>query len=422
MPIDCGHYGTQSRYVGSAFGKLTSSFGGSVTRYRDETHSQCLDAITFQTYAIEPQHYLAFLKPFLCVALTHYELESSTAWSPAFTHSYTIYASTATAMQRLLSPRFTRHLSSASAGITAAQSFGPQGDTTATIPTLIPSFATALLPASSLSTVPTLPPASPSLAIPLPSLILAQHSVALYPTTTPAPAALMSDAIPFDPQSALPSDGATPWWVVTEFLQPHGLPTEPSYVLLPPPLIPEPTATRDEESLSTVTNLLGPTLEPLPSSVNLGSPVIDEPAVPFPDVFAFDPDDWLWPFAAPYSPQAQPPILSPSFKPDAQGNLPTKKDITNRYATSDSTDSGVIETGKLIADVWTYEFYDTGLVHIDDTFLNPSTNIWGYLPDGTRIGLDSAGVYIGWEKRVPYGPEMLDVMKAFWLPEPQWFI
>ncbi|KAJ4406214.1 hypothetical protein N0V91_004666 [Didymella pomorum] len=213
----------------------------------------------------------------------------------------------------------------------------------------------------------------------------------------------------------------TPLWVVTESIEPDGLSTEPSHLPVSPLPIPESIAAQSQEILPTVTDLLGPALAPELSPIDLGPLATDGPVLSS-DVFAFDPDDLPWPFAPPYVPQAQPPILSPSYKPDAQGILPTKKDITNRYASSDSPDSGVIDTGKLIADAWSYEFYDTGLVRIDDTFLSPLTNIWGYLPDGTRIGLDSAGVYIGWEKRVPYGLEMRDVMKAFWLPEPQWFI
>lgn len=191
---------------------------------------------------------------------------------------------------------------------------------------------------------------------------------------------------------------------------------------LPPLPIPEPTVTQNQESLPTSSNPLESTLAPVPPFVDLGSPIMDDPAAPFPGVFAFDPDDLPWPFAARFSPQAQPPILSPSFAPDLQNNLPSKKDITNRYGTSASTESGVVETGQLIAGFWTYEFYDNGLVRIDDTFLSPWTNIWGSLPDGTRVGLDSAGVYVGWEKRVPYEPEMLGVMRQFWLPEPQWLI
>jgi hypothetical protein len=55
--------------------------------------------------------------------------------------------------------------------------------------------------------------------------------------------------------------------------------------------------------------------------------------------------------------------------------LPMKKDITNRYVSSDFPDSDVIKTGNLIADVRIYEYYDTDLVHIKDRFFSPLTNI-----------------------------------------------
>lgn len=95
-------------------------------------------------------------------------------------------------------------------------------ETMATMPKIIPVLATGLFPANLLPAVSTLLAAGPNSATLLPFSIPAQQPADLVPTITSVSAALIPDTLPSDQEWALPSDGATPWWVVTESLEPHG--------------------------------------------------------------------------------------------------------------------------------------------------------------------------------------------------------
>jgi hypothetical protein len=73
--------------------------------------------------------------------------------------------------------------------------------------------------------------------------------------------------------------------------------------------------------------------------------------------------------------------------------------------------------------VFTFTFYSTGLVQLDDQFLSPIKGPWQIsLADGTQIGLDTAGMYIGWDHRVPYPQDFLPIIAGYWLPPQQVFL
>ncbi|XPS81498.1 hypothetical protein M3J07_013460 [Ascochyta lentis] len=235
------------------------------------------------------------------------------------------------------------------------QIFGLFGEPAAANPVIAPSLAAILPPVGSA------PVFLSKTSSPLPSVVLG-----LLPTSAslvPSPPATTLNVPPLGlPPLAVSTETETPWWVVTQFLEPHGLPG-PTILAPPPPL---------------------PTLQP-------ASP-IDEPEGTF-GAFSFD----------------EPTEIEPSSNFNAasiEPILPT-----------------VIDSGKVIDKVFTWTFYSTGLVKVDNNFLSPSAGpLQGFLPDGTRIGLDSDGLYIGWEHRVPYPSEYLPTIAGVSLPPPQLFL
>jgi hypothetical protein len=163
--------------------------------------------------------------------------------------------------------------------------------------------------------------------------------------------------------AASETETETPWWVVTEFLEPHGL-SIPTFLAIPPP------------------------------------PVL----LPFPDVNG----------QSEFSASAIAIAISPSLATPS----------SNPYSSlAVSSEPAIIESGTVVDKVYTWILYSTGAAQIDNIFLSPLTGpLQAFLPDGTRVGMDSAGLYIGWNHRVPYPPEFLSVIQGYWLPAPQLFL
>ncbi|KAG9200008.1 hypothetical protein G6514_007711 [Epicoccum nigrum] len=62
----------------------------------------------------------------------------------------------------------------------------------------------------------------------------------------------------------------------------------------------------------------------------------------------------------------------------------------------------ILASGR-VSTTYAYSFFDNGLVQIATIFLSPVTGPWtGTLPDGTSVGLDVEGLYIGGRIRVGY--------------------
>lgn len=153
----------------------------------------------------------------------------------------------------------------------------------------------------------------------------------------------------------------TPWWVTTDFLEPHGLPppaifATPPPLALPPPLFEETTG--------------------LPAPLKTVS------------------------------------IL---------GFAPTTSLVG--AISMESTVAQVIDSGTVVDKFFTWTLYSNGNAQVDNTILSPVTGpIQAFLPDGTRVGMDSAGLYIGWAHRVPYPPEFLQIIQGYLLPPPELFL
>lgn len=234
------------------------------------------------------------------------------------------------------------------------------------------------LPISGILNIATVAPGfdvpSPTVILPLSNQSLALTSLSAlgppqddsYPLTSAPllPSVAVTVAPPLDlPVTASETETEWPWWIITEFLEPHGLPA-PTFLAIPPP----------------------PLLLPLPD-VNEQS---DFPA------------------------SAIAIAISPS--------LATLS--SNPYTSlAVSTEPAIIESGTVVDKVYTWILYSTGTAQIDNTFLSPVTGpLQAFLPDGTRVGMDSAGLYIGWVHRVPYPPEFSSIIQGYWLPAPQLFL
>lgn len=103
------------------------------------------------------------------------------------------------------------------------------------------------------------------------------------------------------------------------------------------------------------------------------------------------------------------------------GPLPIASSVST--ISTEPTIPQIIESGTVVDKVFTWIFYDDGNAQVDSTLLSPATGpIQAYLVDGTRVGMDSAGLYIGWEHRVPYPPEFLQIIRGYALPPPQLFL
>jgi hypothetical protein len=214
-----------------------------------------------------------------------------------------------------------------------------------------------------------------------PPLAATSFIVAPLPLATPAsllPAVPQLDTVPLTAAPALPTSiplvvgnsaqeiassvssvaSEVPWWVITEFLEPHGLPAPPIFATPPPLALP-------------------------------ALPAVEEPNLPVNPTLS--------------------PLLGSSSTNTALGTVP-----------AESTVPQVIESGTVIDKVYTWSLYADGSAQVNGTLLSPERGpIQAYLSDGTRIGMDSAGLYIGWEHRVPYPPEFLQIIRGYLLPPPQ---
>ncbi|UPX12678.1 uncharacterized protein EKO05_0003218 [Ascochyta rabiei] len=368
------------------------------------------------------------------------------------------------------------------------QIFNFLGDAAAAPPVGIPSLAAIL------------PPVKPA------PVGLSQPSLALPPGLLPTPVPPLPSLVATTanaPALELPSldspiEAGTPWWVVTQFLEPHGLPgptilapPPPLPTLQPSPFIVEPqnafgAFSFDEPTTqSTVPAIVDepqnafdafsfdePTvpdvasnLDAIPSQTTAPA-IVDEPQNAF-GAFSFDeptvPDAASNLDAIPSQTTAPAIVDEPqnafgafSFDeptvPDAASNLDAIPSQTTAPAIVDEpqnafgafsfdeppvsgvvsdanpapidfTASAIIESGTVVDKVFFWTFYSTGLVQVDGNFLSPFTGpLQGLLPDGTRIGLDSAGLYIGSEHRVPYPAEYSSIIAGQALPSPQLFL
>ncbi|KAF3035992.1 hypothetical protein E8E11_000375 [Didymella keratinophila] len=209
---------------------------------------------------------------------------------------------------------------------------------------------------------------TPFIAAPLPlatpqSLLSAVSRLDTIPLTA-APALPTSNPLGIgNPLQGLASSVSSvtsevPWWAITEFLEPHGLPPAPIFATPPPLALP---------ALSSV----------------------EEPSLPLPSIHS--------------------PPLGTTSTTTALGSSPV-----------DSAIPQVIESGTVVDKVFTWSLYADGSAQVNGTLLSPETGpVQAYLSDGTRIGMDSAGLYIGWEHRVPYPPEFLQIIQSYLLPPPQ---
>ncbi|KAF3039006.1 hypothetical protein E8E12_005958 [Didymella heteroderae] len=222
-----------------------------------------------------------------------------------------------------------------------------------------------------LAAVPTPLEATPFIATPLPlatptPLPVAVTQLNVNPLTlAPALPTLNQPAVgnnvvdPASPVSTVESE--VPWWVITEFLEPHGLPPPPIFATPPPLALP-------------------------------ALPAVQEPSLPAPSVPG--------------------PLLGLTSTNTLLDDLPVEYTVPQ-----------VIESGTVVDKVFTWSLYSDGSAQVNGTFLSPETGpIQAYLSDGTRIGMDSAGLYIGWEHRVPYPAEFLQIIRGYLLPPPQLFL
>lgn len=305
--------------------------------------------------------------------------------------------------------------------IVALQSDVPilPGVTQVAVPPQGPSLAD-LIPA--LPALGTLPP----LLVPTPAAIVSD-SVAAFPEVTP-PAAL-----PIDP--SLPPETENPWWIITEFLEPHGWVPEFTLLGTPPPVALPTPADNEQDVLPLATP---PAVLP---DDTLSPPVLE--LQPWQIVTDFLPPHGLPDFSILQAPLPLPTPLAAAFP---QPQVPDEQDGADAFAlptpafpsfdtptsatagvgaslTVEAQLSGVLQSGTVLDKVFTWTLYDTGTAQVDATFLSPATGrIQAYLPDGTRVGMDSEGLYVGWERRVPYPEEFKRIVKVWNLPPPQWFL
>jgi hypothetical protein len=247
------------------------------------------------------------------------------------------------------------------AAIPSSQPLAALGPPIVTGPLNANLIATSVVPfATSSFIVAPLPPATPASLLPaVPQLDSVPLTAApAFPTFTP----LLVGSLPQEIASSVSSvESEVPWWVITEFLEPHGLPSPPIFAT-PPPLA----------------------LPALPS--------VEEPSLPLPSVPS--------------------PVLGSTSTNTVLGSLP-----------ADSAVPKVIESGTVVDKVFTWSLYADGSASVNGTVLSPETGpIQAYLSDGTLIGMDSAGLYIGWEHRISYPPEFLQIVRGYMLPPPQLFL